>query len=59
MEQVDIGLAMRAMIETCRSHRDCRKCPIIGVCVHGCPLEWDTSKMPEIGEHIVTLKTVD
>lgn len=59
MKQVDIGLAMRAMIEMCRNCRDYRKCPIIGVCVHGCPLEWDTSKMPEIGEHFVTLKTVD
>lgn len=59
MKQVDLGLAMRAMIETCRKYRDCRKCPIIEICNQGCPLEWDMRRIPEIGEHVVTLKTVD
>lgn len=56
MKQVDIGLAMRAMIEVCRNHRDCHKCPILEICNQGCPLEWDTSRIPEIGECMATLK---
>lgn len=60
MQQVDLGLAMRAMIETCRNTRDCRKCRIIEICEQGCPLEWDTSRIPEIGEYVAMLKkTVD
>lgn len=59
MKSVDLGLAMRAMIEVCRNHRDCRKCPILEICNQGCPLEWDTRRIPEIGECMATLKTVD
>ena len=50
MKSIDIGLAIRAIIEICKEHEHCESCPINGICVHGSPVEWDISQVPEIGE---------
>ena len=52
MKQVDIGLAIRAIIETCMKCPDCSVCPITEICDNGSPLDWNTAKIPEIGEFI-------
>lgn len=52
MKQIDVGLAIRAIIEICKNHEDCRTCRVYGICDSATPLEWDLSKVPEIGEYI-------
>lgn len=52
MKSIDIGLAIRAIIEICKEREYCEGCPINGICIHGSPLEWDISQVPEIGELI-------
>lgn len=51
MKQIDVGLAIRAIIEICKTREGCRTCPVCGICDRA-PLEWDLSKVPEIGEYI-------
>lgn len=50
MKSIDIGLAIRTIIEICKKQEYCERCPINGICVYGSPLEWDTTQVPEIGE---------
>lgn len=50
MKSIDIGLAIRAIIEICAKHEHCTGCPINGICGYGSPLEWDISRVSGIGE---------
>lgn len=50
--QIDVGLAIRAIMEICETRENCRSCPISGVCDGARPLEWDLTKVPEIGGYI-------
>ena len=50
--QIDVGLAIRAIMEICETREDCRAYPISGVCDSATPLEWHLTKVPEIGEYI-------
>ena len=52
VNQIDVGLAIRAIIEICKNREDCRACPVYVICDSATPLEWDLSKVPEIGEYI-------
>lgn len=51
MAQIDVGLAIRAIIEICETREDCSACPVSGVCDSATLLEWDLLKVPEIGEY--------
>lgn len=50
--QIDVGIAIRAIIEICETREDCRACPVSVVCNGATPLEWDLTKVPEIGGYI-------
>ena len=51
VSQIDVGLAIRAIIEICETREDCSACPISGVCGGATPLEWHLTKVPEIGRY--------
>lgn len=52
VSEIDVGLAIRAIIEICETREDCRPCPISGVCDSVTPSEWDLTTVPEIGGYI-------